>query len=121
MFCDSYNQARRKTSTDEDYFDAKAYYENGTYGYRYKPANTYSSPNSEGYGYQTKNNSIKNGMYRINNRYPWLSSPSAESTNRVCSVNGGNGQLNNYYTTYASYVVCPIVSLPSDIQIQLTN
>lgn len=32
LFCDSYNQARNKQSTDADYFDAKSFNKNNTYG-----------------------------------------------------------------------------------------
>ena len=126
MYCDSYNQYRKKATTEADYFTAKAYNENSTYGYIYKPAHANTSPNSDGYGHYTDytNYAIQtataSGMYRPNNQYPWLASPSFTRTASVCRVNGGNGYL-EYSDTTATFGVRPAVSLPADIQIQLVQ
>ena len=127
MFCDSYNAARGKTSTDADYFDAKAFNKNSTYGYWYKPNGQTNAQYYEGdYGsytnYSTYPISTDYGtMYRISGSYyQWLSSPSSGGTNLVCAVGGNRGTL-NYDNTANTFGVRPAVSLPSSIQIQLTN
>lgn len=118
LFCDSYNQARNKKSTDEDYFDAKAFNQNDTYGYLYKT-------NAEGYGYYTDNskyaiqNSTCSGIYNYSSSaYPWLSSPSAFTSGAGTHV--APSRL-IYYATWFTGGVRPAVSLPSSISIQLVN
>ena len=132
MWCDSYNQARGKTSTDANYFDAKAFNKNSTYGYYYKPKNSGATGNyAEGdYGSYTDysgDNKIQtstcSGMYSYGtSSYPWLASPSSATGYCVCFVYGYNGSLNysNAGSTSASEVR-PAVSLPSNIQIQLIS
>ena len=116
MFCDSYTQA---TGTE---FSAKAYSENSTYGYRYKPG---GNANSDGYGTYSDHTNYpltteKGGMYNLGSgKYPWLSSPSSNNTNYVCYVDGYDGYLGN--STLITLGVRPAVSLPSNIQIQLIS
>ena len=131
MFCDSYNQARGKTSADSGYFDAKAFNLNNTYGYYYMPPNpnTMGTEKSNGYAAWTDysgDNKIQpstcSGMYSYgtSSYEPWMASPSANRTNCVCSMYGQYGYLCCGYTD-SNCGVRPAVSLPSNIQIQLTN
>ncbi len=93
MFCDSYNQARASTATQ---FSAKAFNQNSTYGYFYKPKNSKATGNyaNGDYGGWTDNSgnqittSTASGMYRISNTSTWLASPIASSTDGVCRVRG---------------------------------
>ena len=119
MFCDSYNQARGKTSTDANYFDAKAFNENSTYGYYYMPPRNQNS----GYAYFTDNSgdnkiqtSTCSGMYCYT---IMLASPSSYDAYNVCRVTD-SGSL-DYFDTYDTLGVRPVVSLPSSIQIQLIS
>ena len=72
MFCDSYNQARGKTSTDPDYFDAKAFDKKSTYGYAYKPNDSKSTTYEENYAIATDN--TKYAIETDNTKYPIPSS-----------------------------------------------
>ena len=86
MYCDSYNQVISNNST---HLFTKAYNENNTYGYRYKPSSSNASPNNEGFGFWSTSiikSNLKNGLYRINNTYPWLCSPSSRGGGSVCHV-----------------------------------
>ena len=121
MFCDSYTQATGTT------FSARAYSENSTYGYRYKPGHSTASLNSDGYGYYSDYTNYpltteKGGMYNLGSgKYPWLASPSSTNDSYyVCFVHGDYYNL-NFLTTYLSLGVRPAVSLPSNIQIQLIS
>ena len=132
MYCDSYNQARNKTSSDADYFSAKAYYENNGYGYRYKPGGG-SNINSDGFGtYSNKNDyeirGICGKMYAIKTSTKsgvWIASPaaakpSAYATGQLAILNGYDGVL-TAIGIQNGYGLRPVVSLPSNIQIQLDN
>ena len=130
MFCDSYNQARGKTSTDAGYFDAKAFNKYNTYGYYYKPKHSDNSGSSaEGdYGlytddtnYPLPSTSEYGGIYRpASGQYQFLASPSSGSATCVCSVDFYWGRLKYNMTDYA-YGVRPAVSLPASMILQLTN
>ena len=130
MYCDSYNQARGKTSTDANYFDAKAFNKNSTYGYYYKPKNSALTGNYQSNGYTawtdySGDNKIQtstcSGMYSYStSSNPWLASPSPYNSTFVCFVGGNDGYLtgDNMSNTLG---VRPAVSLPSNIQIQLIS
>ena len=125
MFCDSYNQAKPSTAPT---FGAKAFNANSTYGYYYIPSGTTDSSyskvdNGTTYGGWTDyeiSTETASGMYRINNTYTWLASPSAYDTINVCLVNGDNGYLDSYDVSN-TYAVRPAVFLPSSIPISLKN
>ena len=79
--------------------------------------------------YYTGNNTIDytnyNSMYCGYNKakgsyYWWLASPSAGDSDYVCDV-GGYGACLNYYdgSDDGPYGVCPLVSLPSNIQLNI--
>ena len=130
MYCDSYNQARGKTSTDANYFDAKAFNLNNTYGYYYMPPNSGATGTYQSNGYAawtdySGDNKLQtstcSGMYSYStSSYPLLSSPSSRGTGIVCGVRGDYGAL-DYSDTYYTKGVRPAVSLPSSIQIQLIS
>ena len=128
MFCDSYNQARGKTSTDANYFDAKAFNKNSTYGYLFKPGNSSSGTKEGDYGSYTDysgDNKIQtstcSGMYSYStSSYPWLASPSSGNAVSVCIVDGYDGALYGRNAAITNEVR-PAVSLPSNIQIQLIS
>ena len=116
MFCASYN-ARIRPEVE---FSAKAYSENSTTGYRFKPA---VAANEDGYGYDSNISypisTEYGGMYTHGSSdFPNLSSPSSKADYLTCIVHGyqiylGWGMVSN------PLHVRPIVSLPSDYEIQL--
>ena len=121
MFCDSYTQATGTT------FSARAYSENSTYGYRFKPGHSDASVNSERYGYYSDNTNYpltteKGGMYNLGSgKFPWLASPASYATNHVCLVSGIVNYLCSTEVKRYAFGVRPAVSLPSTMKIQLTN
>ena len=127
MFCDSYNQARNKTSTDTDYFDAKAFNDRNTYGYYYKPLVSGEIAQKDGYSSYTNYNNYPletsnyKELYRlVSNKYTWLASPSSFGNERMCLIDGLHGDLGHEKATDL-YGVRPAVSLPASITIQLED
>ena len=125
MFCDSYNQARGINDTDTDYFEAKVFNKNSTYGYLFKPCHVDAGTKVREYGSYTDdvNYAIRStqnrGMYILDNKYPWLASPSAYHSAHVCIADGFNSRLG--YNRAVSHGVRPAVYFPSNISIQLAS
>ena len=123
MYCDSCNQARKKTSTDVDFFEAKAFNVNGTYGYIFKPSSEnaynkigdYGTPIDNKYALTINQN---NGIY--NNSNSWITSPGSGDRNQV-AISGSGRLLSTGYYTWGPYMLRPLVFLPSNIQIDLVN
>ena len=142
MFCDSYNQIRGKKETDKDFYRAKAFYENETYGYRFQPGkgNNDKPLNSEGYGYWSEKNISDIGdkmyiyedivtMYNSEKQIDeeihkqteiWLASPSAKDGYYLCISRSDGKCLDNAITTFPGDLR-PAISLSTNIKLRLSN
>ena len=134
MMMDSYNTHYGLTGTTPDTSTlssttnrVKLFYQypynSSNYGYGVGPSNNSSASN--GYytytsGYTVKTDSAIDSMYYPgSNQNYWLASPSAINSSCVMLVSyddGGRVNASLYYTTIA---FCPVVSLQSDVQLEL--
>ena len=131
MYCDAYNKARKVNSSSPGFFNAKAFNNNGFYGYRYKPGNGNSTwpVDEDGYGYWTDQinypilTSEFNSMFILSgSNSQWLSSPATERDYNLAVVYASSKHLSGYnYMASSGYNVRPMVSLPYSMEIQLTN
>ena len=130
MYFDSYNEARGVTSDKRGYFEAKAFSKNSTYGYYFKPKYMNSTGNDAvgDFGKQTDlanyqiKTSVCGGMYRNSTTIKqWLSSPNASNTNSVVYIEvESNGFLTGVGTANR-FAVRPLISLPANVEIQLSD
>ena len=133
MMMDSYNTHYNLTGETPDYADIPASpdttrkklfykYASGAYGYQVGP----NADSEVEYADYTSGNSVKtdsqiDSMYYPggSSKYYWLASPSAFNSNGVMFVrgNGGGYVFSNSY--YADGAFCPLVSLESDVLLEL--
>ena len=120
MYCDSYNSVNHTTG---NYKLTCQYQTSAVPGYGYLVNG--SSQNS---GYNTDNNTVDytnyNSMYCGSNKqkgdyYWWLASPSAGGSDGVCGVFGYYAYLLGDDDGNPFVGVCPLVSLPSNIQLSI--
>lgn len=130
MMMDSFNAHYGLTGDTPDYSArtsssarTKLFYKytSGAYGYQIGPC----ADNSAEYGNYTSDYSVQTDSaidsmyYPGSNQYYWLASPSAVSSHGVMGVTydyGGFVNANGYRHTYA---FCPLVSLQSNVQLEL--
>ena len=124
MYVKSYNQTHPGGYT----YNGTKYGELGaTYGETRAPGYIYTLGGKQstvlnGDDYYTGNNTIDNSgfgqMYCKAGTWMWLGSPSACNDSSLCGVSGGLPQLNEigYRNTYS---LAPLVSLSSDVQLQI--
>ena len=118
MYVSSYNQVSHTIGNN---ILGATYRETNAPGYIYTVNGT-----QQNNGYYTNNNTLDytgyNSMYcRKNYKYYWwLASPSANGSNCVCFVNGGNPHLNDNVCSH-TYGVCPLVSLKAGTKLLVTS
>ena len=115
IYCDSYNSVNHTTGN-------------------YKITCQYQTSRYPGYGYLVNGTAQNSGLYTANNTldtsgystmycksvgsYWWLASPSAGGSSIVCNVDGNHADL-TYSGAGSTIGVCPLVSLPSSIQLSI--
>ena len=120
MFCKSYN-ARILNGTDT--LKAKAYNQNSTYGYRYKPGNSEgdANTNSDGFGHYTTSilsQDASNMYHPGSQKWVWLASPSCYLATYVTFINSTGSSVCRKSTQSTNWLR-PLVSLPSTFDIKL--
>ena len=116
MYCDSYNSVNHTTGN----YKLTCQYQTSSvpgYGYLVNGA-------AQNSGYYTNDNTLDTSgystMYCKSGGYYWcLASPSAYSSNFVCRVHGNHALLSGRNDGYSAIGVCPLVSLPSNIQLSI--
>ena len=123
MYVKSYNQTHPGgyTYNGTKYGELGATYRATDYpGYIYTLGGNQSTVSNS--DYKTGNNTIDNSgfeqMYCKPNTYMWLASPSAGGSNAVCRVGGDSADLGSGAYGLA-YSLAPLVSLSSDVQLQI--
>ena len=118
MYAKSYNQTHPSGYTygSTTYGLLKATYTSGDYGYKYAFGTESASNITVSYSID---NSGFEQMYCNTNTYMWLASPSADGGDYVCLAGGEYARLYGYYCFYNPYLLAPLVSLSSDVQLQI--
>ena len=122
MYCDSYNSVNHSTGNYKITCQYQVWYLPG-YAFLVNGTEADGTDAHDGTGWFTGDNTLDtigySTMYcKSGDYYWWLSSPGSMSDSDLCAVNGNVESLvcNNHTTSHS---VCPLVSLPSCIKVNI--
>ena len=116
MYCDSYNSVNHSTG---NYKITCQYQTNIAPGYGYL-VNGIAQNSGHYTNYNTLDTTGYSTMYcKSGSYFWWLASPSAYCSPYVCRVKGSDANLSATGDGWDKHSVCPLVSLPSNIQLSI--